>query len=194
MSMAGMGGPVAAPQQMNAGTPNNGGAAIDNVKRLNTAIYDYLLRNKLYDAARSFVHTMEIEIESDLKKSPNSRAGQQANGADDNADVDDEIKNRPEGLPAPLQLGVGHFLEDWWCQFWEIYQGHRNKGKPSTLTYIGHQRQAQKARTNTMVGGNMDPASMQNMRGYNNMMQMNGGMGMSNDLKRAAMQNRQGAM
>ena len=190
MSMAGMGGPVAAPQQMNPGTPNSGGAAIDNVKRLNTAIYDYLLRNQLYDSARHFLQNMQIE--TDMKKSPSSRAGPHANGVDDSADMDDEIKNRPEGLPAPLQLGEGgHFLEDWWCQFWEIYQGHRNKGKPSTLTYIGHQRQAQKARTNTMMGGNMDPASMQNMRGYNNMMQMNG-MGMPNDLKRTAMQNRQG--
>jgi len=51
------------------------------------------------------------------------------------------------------------------------------------MGYVGAQRQAQKARTN-MMGNNMDPASMQNMRGYN--MVMNNGM---NDLKRQAMQN-----
>ena len=189
MSMAGMGGPVAAPQQMNAGTPNSGGPAIDNIKRLNTAIYDYLLRNGLYDSARSFLKTMDID--TDMKKSPGSRA---ANGVDDGLELDSEIKNRPEDLPAPLQLGEGPFLQDWWCQFWEMFQGQRTKGKQSTQTYIGHQRQAQKARMSIVPPGNMDPASMQNIRGYNNsMMQMNG-MGMTNDLKRAAMQNRQGNM
>ncbi|KAK4539743.1 hypothetical protein LTR36_010396 [Oleoguttula mirabilis] len=189
MSMAGMGGPVGAPQQMNAGTPNSGGAAIDSIKRLNTAIYDYLLRNGLYDSARTFVANMEVEIDAD-KKSPNPRGpGQQSNGVDAGMDVDSEIKNRPDDLPAPLHLGNGPFLQDWWCQFWEIFHGNRGKGKQSTLNYIGAQRQAQKARTSMVGGGNMDPASMQNMRGYNNMMQMNNGMAMPNDLKRAAMQN-----
>jgi len=190
--MAGMGGPVGGPQQqqMNAGTPNSGGgggATMDYVKRLNTAIYDYLLRNQLYDTARSFQAKMEIE--TDTKKSPNQRQGpQQPNGVDDSMDIDDSgIRNRPDDLPAPLQLGDGQFLHDWWCQFWEIYQGHRGKGKQSTMNYIGAQRQSQKART-SMMGAGMDPQAMQGMRGYNGVMQMNNGM-MPNDLKRQAMQN-----
>lgn len=196
--MAGMGGPVggappAPPQQMNVGTPGSGvgaGPAIDAVKRLNTAIYDYLLRNQLYDTARSFVSKMDIE--TDLKKSPStsSNSRQQPNGVaggdEMDIDVNEGIRNRPEDLPAPLQLGDGPFLHDWWCQFWEIFQGYRGKGsKPSTLQYIGAQRQAQKARTNVMV----DPSQMQR-GGFNpQMMSQMGQGGMNGDLKKMAMQN-----
>ena len=88
-------------------------------------------------------------------------------------------------------------MQDWWCQFWEIFQGYRGKGaKPQLLNYIGTQRQAQKARTNMMAAGGMDPAAMQQqMRFANNgmMPNMNNGAGMgmmNNDLKRTAvMQN-----
>ncbi|KAH9842126.1 camp-dependent protein kinase pathway protein [Teratosphaeria destructans] len=178
-----MGGPV---QQMNnAGTPSGGAAPIDAVKRLNTAIYDYLLRNQFHDAARSFLKNAEVETE--MKKSPNQRNGV----GDDGMDIDgNEIKDKPADLPLPLQLGDGVFLQDWWCQFWEIFQGHRGKGKQSTLSYIGAQRQQQKQRT-AMMGQNMDQSAMGQVGRYNNMMQMNNGM-MGNDLaKRAAMQNQQ---
>jgi len=195
MNMAAMagepvgGGPAVA-QQVNIGTPGSSGAVngLDAVKRLNTAIYDYLLRNQLHETARSFVKHMEIE--TDIKKSPSQRqGGQQSNGNVDDMDIDSkELKNLPDDLPAPAQLGDGPFLQDWWCQFWEIFQGNRGKGKASMLSYVGAQRQAQKTRTNMM--GNMDPAAMQNMRGYNTMVQgMNNGMGMANDLKRQAIQN-----
>lgn len=187
MNMANMGGPVGGPQQMNVGTPNVAGVPPDAIKRLNTAIYDHLLRNRHYETARSFFNCVDIEV--DLKKSPNQRQGQQSNGMDDDSmDID---RDRPNDLPAPLQLGEGAFLEGWWCQFWEIHHAQRNRGKHSqaTMSYIGAQRQVQKARTNIMAGGNVDPAGMQNVRGYNNMMQMNNGMGMTNDLKKAAMQN-----
>ena len=187
MNMAAMaGGPVGGGGGQNIGTPGSITAlnGLDAVKKLNTAIYDYLLRNQLHEAARSFVNKMDVE--TDTKKSPSQRqGGQQSNGnIDDGMDIDSkEIKNLPDDLPPPAQLGDGPFLQDWWCQFWEIYQGNRGKGKQSMMGYVGAQRQAQKARTN-MMGNNMDPASMQNMRGYN--MVMNNGM---NDLKRQAMQN-----
>ncbi|KAI7304615.1 hypothetical protein KC315_g15093, partial [Hortaea werneckii] len=102
--MAGMGGPVGGgpqnqPGAMNAGTPGGvGSASIDAVKRLNTAIYDYLLRNQLYDCARSFHKAMDIETDS-IKKSPGSN--KQANGVSgDEMEVDNEgIRNRPDDLP-----------------------------------------------------------------------------------------------
>ncbi|KAK3066256.1 hypothetical protein LTR53_017473, partial [Teratosphaeriaceae sp. CCFEE 6253] len=161
MNMAGMaGGPVGGgggpasqqQQQMNIGTPSSGdgGSGPNAIKRLNTAIYDYLLRNSMYDVARGFYKQMEIE--TDVKKSPSQRG--QLNGvADDGMDIDvAEIKNRPEDLPAPLPLGDGPFLQDWWCQFWEIYTCYRGKGGKGQLpNYIGAQRQAQKARTNAMA-------------------------------------------
>lgn len=202
--MSGMaGGPVGGPtpqqQQMNAGTPSSGGggdgSGFNPVKRLNTAIYDYLLRNRAFDIARSFLQKMEVETE--IKKSPNSRqGGQQANGSMDDGmmDIDSaEIKNLPDDLPAPLYMGDGPFLQDWWCQFWELHHGQRGKGKPQVMSYIGAQRQAQKQRTN-MMQANAGGAGLQQQQQqqYNNMMMQSmaaQGNGMSGDLKRAAMQN-----
>ncbi|TKA68895.1 hypothetical protein B0A55_08398 [Friedmanniomyces simplex] len=193
--LGGGGGPAAQQQaQMSVGTPSNGdGSGPNAIKRLNTAIYDYLLRNSMYEVARGFLKHMEIE--TDIKKSPNQR-GQPNGVADDGMDIDvAELKNRPDDLPAPLQLGDGPFLQDWWCQFWEIYTGYRGKGgKSQVLSYIGNQRQAQKARTNMMAAGGMDAAGMQQMRMNNSMMMQgmnNGAMGIPTDLPRKAVQNRQ---
>ena len=197
MNMASMGGAVgggAPGPAMNVGTPGATGSQEAMIKLLNTAIYDYLLRNSMYDVARSFVKSVEIEV-ADVKQSPNQRNGQ-VNGAEDSMDADSKdpgILQRPDDLPAPTVLGCGGpFLQDWWCQFWEIFNGHRQRAsRPSTVAYLHQARQNHKARI-SMMGSNMDPNSMQNIRGYNNMMQgMNNGM-MQGDLKRAAMQNQQG--
>lgn len=186
-----MGGPVNAP------TPGGGGGlGHDEVlKRLNTAIYDYLLRNSHYDVARIVSQRLDIFKKTDVKQSPNQRNGQQANGVDDSMDLDGTkdsgIKGRPEDLPLPENVVEGPFLQDWWFQFWEIHFAKRNKNpNQQTNQYVAQQRMQQKARLGMM--GGMDPASMQNLRGYNGMVpNMNNGMGaMPNDLKRTAMQNR----
>lgn len=186
-----MGGPVNAP------TPNGGGAPLghnDVLERLNTAIYDYLLRNQHYEVARAVSKHLAIRSKDDVKQSPNQRNGQEANGADDGMEVDGIDKgifNRPKDLPFPDNVVEGPFLQDWWFQFWEIHFAKRGKNpNPHTNQYIAQQRMQQKARMGIM-GGGMDPASMQNLRGYNGMVQgMNNGMaGMPNDLKRTAMQN-----
>jgi hypothetical protein len=203
MNMAAMGGPVGGgggvAAQMNPGTPGGSAAQEMNhiaiMKKLNTAIYDYLLRSGLYDIAKAFMDKMPIETKNDVKQSPNQRGGQQANGIDDGMDdsKDHGILNRPDDLPLPNTLFDGPFLQDWWCQFWEIHWGVRGRAvmKSNTQAYLAQQRSQQKARQG-MVNG-MDPNSMQNLRGYNNMMQgMNNGipMGMGpNDMKRVAMQN-----
>lgn len=183
MSLAGMGGPV-------GGTPNN---SLDNqavyLKKLNTAIYDYLLRNRLYDIARMFNEQMPIEtktdIKTDIKESPNQRSGQQVNGIEDDADdnKDQAILKRPEGLPLPNNLFDGPVLQDWWCQFWEIWHGHRGNGKIGTQKYIGAQRQAQKGRFNLM--GGMNPNAVQYNSGMPNM--ANGVGGGPGDLRKTVM-------
>lgn len=192
MNMAGMGGPVGGPQ-MNAGTPGNSGDVMSQnvtVKRLNTAIYDYLLRNGLFDIARTFSKQMDVEQKQEGKPSPNQR-GQQSNGVDDGMDVDSK-DTLIHGKPADLALGAieADFLKDWWCQFWEIWNGHRKpKAAPAqTQQYIAAQRMAMQGRVNIMMNGNGAP----NMRGYNGMVPgVNNGVAMQNDLKRAAMQNQQ---
>ena len=190
--VGGGGGPASQQQQVSAGTPSSGdgGSGVNAIKRLNTAIYDYLLRNGLYEVARGFVTKMDVEI--DEKKSPNQK-GQPNGVADDGMDVDvAAIRDRPGDLPAPAQLGDGPFLQDWWCQFWDIYSCRRNKpGKPQLMDYMAQQRQNQKMRTNMMAVNGMD---MQGMRMPNGVMQhpmSNGMVGMPNDLQRKAMQNRQ---
>ena len=187
MNMAGMGGPVGGPQ-MNVGTPNSSAdTSAGSITHLNTAIYDYLLRSQQFDLARTFHIKMEIQTRGD-GKSPNQR-GQQANGVEDHMDIDSKdmvINGKPNDLPLPAI--EADFMKDWWCQFWEIWHGHRKpKGAPqNTQAYISAQRAAMSGRA--MMNGN--PA--QNMRAYNGMMTgVNNGVAMPNDLKRAAMQNQQ---
>lgn len=184
-----MGGPVNAP------TPMSELDSDQVLQKLNTAIYDYLLRNSHYEVARAVSKGLKI-LTKDEKQSPNQRNGQQANGVDESMDIDSKdpgIDGRPPELPLPANVFDGPFLQDWWFQFWEIHFARRNRNpNPSSQTtqYVAHQRMQQKARMG-MMGGGMDPASMQNLRGYNGMVQgMNNGMaGMPNDLKRTAMQN-----
>lgn len=184
--MGAMGGPVGGPQPTNAGTPTNSGGLTQDamVKKLNTAIYDYLLCEGKYDVARAF--QKEMQIETEIKQSPNQRQGQ-PNGIDNGMDLDSKehagIRDRPKDLPAPHSLSSedSPFLQDWWCQFWELYQGNRQKGKPTTLSYVGTQRQAMKQRAGMVAG--VDPNGMR--PGFNGMVQN----GMSGDLRQAAMKN-----
>ena len=190
MNMGGMGGPVGgAPpqqqqqQQQNAGTPSNGSGvnandSAETVKRLNTYIYDYFLRNQHYDIARAMINASSMELLTQPKQSPSQRQNQ-PNG------IDEMDTDRPKDLPEPgLQNTEGPFLQDWWFQFWDIYNSRRNHpSKQTTVGYLAAQRAGQKQRGNMM--GGMDPGAMQNMR---QMSMMSNGM-MSNDLKKAAMQN-----
>lgn len=181
MTMAGMGGPVGA---MNVGTPNNGiamGGATntdqaDYAKRLNTYIYDYFMRHRHYDCAKAMLNeSLAVGLHS--KSSPGQR-----NGADE-MDMDNKgIIDHPKDMPLPdLPATGGPFLEDWWFQFWDIWNSRRSaNGKASTLAYLSHQRNAQKARSGMM--GAMDPTMQRNLS------MMNGGV-MPADLKKAAMQN-----
>ncbi|KXT13823.1 hypothetical protein AC579_39 [Pseudocercospora musae] len=188
MQMGGMGGPVGGPPVANAGTPNSAGVYNPDAinKKLNTAIYDYLLCNEKYDVARAFHKEMQIEYaDSSIKQSPNQRQNQ-ANGVDGGIDMDGKehhgIRQRPSDLPAPQSLSSedSPFLQDWWCMFWELHSGNRQKGKPTTLSYVGQQRQQMKQRAGLVTG--VDPNSMR--PGYN---MMNNGMG--GDLRQAAMKN-----
>ena len=195
MNMASMGGPVGGGgpivPQMNAGTPSNSMASNNPavlVKRLNTAIYDYLLRNQLYDIAKSFQAEMAIETKDDMKQSPNQRNGLQLNGVEDGLDDkwDEAILKRPDGLPLPnMGNSEGPFLQDWWCQFWEIFSGHHGRSKNNTtMNYLAAQRAQQNGRMSMMQ--NVNPNAMQ-QRGMNMMPGMNNGMA---DMRKQAIQQR----
>lgn len=125
------------------------------------------------------INASSMELLTQPKQSPSQRQNQ-PNG------IDDMDTDRPKDLPEPgLQNTEGPFLQDWWFQFWDIYNSRRNKpSQQTTVGYLAAQRAGQKQRGN-MMGGGMDPGAMQNMR---QMSMMSNGM-MSNDLKKAAMQN-----
>jgi hypothetical protein len=134
------------------------------MRKLNTAIYEYMICNEKYDIARSILKSMPVETtDGGMKQSPKTHP----NGIDPTMDLDSKetinMKNRPDDLPAPASLfpsSEDHpFLQDWWCMFWDLWKGQRSAGKANTLTYIGAQRQAQKARQ-SMMG--LDPNAVQN--------------------------------
>jgi hypothetical protein len=146
------------PSMNAAGGPVGGGPVInqaaarlemnkDDQKRLNTYIYDYLLKNEQYDLARSFHQKFPISIVDPQKSSPGKRDVNGVNAMD--TDSKDSLK-RPQDLPEPgiPPQGDGScFLFDWWCQFWEIFgaRGNRNAGTPSS-DYLQH----------NIVRGNLD--------------------------------------
>ncbi|OQN96305.1 hypothetical protein B0A48_17561 [Cryoendolithus antarcticus] len=179
-----MGGPVGGgmagqhpqQQQMNAPTPTNAGSPHDpqgGINRLNAYIYEYFLRTQNYDVARAMVDCGQFGL---AKQSPNSR---QPNGNDDSD------PSRPKDLPEPQFENPSDkpFLIDWWCQFWDIFNARRSNGKPSAISYVSTQRQAQKQRMAIM--GNADPATQMGMR--SNTAMINGMM--PENLKKAAMVN-----
>ena len=84
------------------------------------------------------------------------------------------------GQAAPDRHGLA---DDYWRSgngLSEMNGGNRQRGRQTTINYVGQQRMQQKGRTGMMA--NMDPNAAQ--RGYN--MMNNGGM---NDLRQTAMKN-----
>ena len=146
MNMAGMaaaGGPVGgmAPQINNATRRN--AEATETTRMLNTYIYDYLLKNGHTDLARTWVNAdIPMNLNPPTKTSP-GRAN--VNGVDDAMDTDskDDIRHkRPDDLPVPQcpsPDGPNSFLHDWWCQFWDVYNAHREKRTtPAATAYLTH--------------------------------------------------------
>ncbi|KAF1985689.1 hypothetical protein K402DRAFT_413217 [Aulographum hederae CBS 113979] len=183
---------------MNAQTMSRasvGGETSDHQQRLNTYIYDYLLKSEKYDLARSFHTSMTILTKSPTKPSP-SRQG--VNGVDDAMDTDSKgDSKRPDDLPEP-QIPPGtsdqSFLYDWWCQFWDVYNAQR-KGASQTgaaYQYVGHNISATKMREAAQQrmlsrGGAGDMMNLQ----YQNMLRgVPNGMNMGREMQKQAMNNR----
>lgn len=110
--------------------------------QLNTYIYEYFLRNEMYDCARSLLNTDQNVI----KDSPGRRRDDIGNGVgDDGADGDskDDIDiKRPNDLPwpnLPKDCPESCFLYEWWCLFWDMFHAQRGKGEGrNVLQYVNH--------------------------------------------------------
>lgn len=137
-----MGGPVGgAMPVMNNGAAGSARPPMpvnDNQRsQLNTYIYEYFLRNGMYDCARSLLNSDQpMNV---LKDSPGRRRdenGNIINGAgDDSIDSDskDDIDSkRPDDLPLPnlpKECPESCFLYEWWCLFWDMFNAQRGKGE-----------------------------------------------------------------
>jgi hypothetical protein len=116
---------------------------------LNTYIYDYFIREGMFDLARAMLNSEQhVNV---LKDSPGRRRDENGNVlgngvGDDPMDTDskDELDSkRPNDLPAPnipnaLQQDTC-FLYEWFSLFWETLQAQRNKPSSTQVSqYISH--------------------------------------------------------
>jgi len=117
----------------------------DYQSRLNTAIYDYFLKNQEWDMARAM-------SKSQLKPHYKQQQGpRRVNGMDAGNEMDQDGKEdsgdakRPSDLPLAGGMdALAHessFLLDWWSMFWDIFE-NRNPNKPAknaaALQYMQH--------------------------------------------------------
>jgi hypothetical protein len=138
-AMNAMGGAVGGPAMNNGMASMNRGAPINpNMneprQQLNTYIYEYFLRNEMYDCARAIIQSdSSLNV---LKNSPGRRRDVNGNLLDNGVDSegmdgdnkDDIDSKRPDDLPAPnlpKDCPESCFLYEWWCLFWDMYNAQR---------------------------------------------------------------------
>lgn len=115
---------------------------VDMKAKLNTCIYDYLLRNGEGDVARALKNS-SLTIQT--VQSPPQRKN---NGEDNGEDTKDDLDTKkPVDLPWPADVPAGatdnSFLLDWFQIFWEMFWAQRKDGPkpgPSTTAYMNYQR------------------------------------------------------
>jgi hypothetical protein len=118
----------------------------NNRANLNTYIYDYFLREGMYDCARAMLNSeqaLNVHKNSPRRDENGNTIG---NGiGDDPMDTDskDDIDSkRPSDLPAPnVPNGSDScFLYEWFCLFWDMLSAQRNKGgvSPHVSQYVAH--------------------------------------------------------
>ncbi|KAI9817241.1 MAG: hypothetical protein M1827_001354 [Pycnora praestabilis] len=212
-----VGGPVVGMPMMNNGIggPRGNGDLNDSKSQLNTYIYDYLLKNELWDCARALLQSeVSLNTNQPTKTSPGHRRDGDMNGIDDNGldtDSKDDIHSkRPDDLPSPKvpsDCPEGSFLYDWWCLFWDIFGAQRKKPTKlgeggAAIQYVQYTQQQQRMKAEQqqqllrfssnpqqMMAGQMNgPMGRQYpdmMRG----MQQNGMNMGQNELRQKALQN-----
>ncbi|KAF7874295.1 hypothetical protein EAF04_002967 [Stromatinia cepivora] len=188
--MPNMGGPVGGGMpMMNNGVA--GGAARhptnndNNRSQLNTYIYEYFLKNGMFDCARTLLNHEQINV---VKDSPGRGDGE--DGDDSKDDIDSK---RPNDLPLPnlpKECPEGCFLYEWFCLFWDMFNAQRGKGEArNVLSYVAHTQQSrQKAEQHQATLRSLNP--MHAGAAYGRMGP--GGMMGPNDLARKAMMNGRG--
>ncbi|KAL7623521.1 hypothetical protein AAE478_007204 [Parahypoxylon ruwenzoriense] len=163
INMAGIpmaGGPVGGPTPMMSNTlaAQQVQSQGNNRTVLNTYIYDYFLREGMYDCARAMLNSEQtLNV---TKDSPGRRRDENGNVVgngvgDDPMDTDskDDIDaKRPPDLPPPnVPTGSDNcFLYEWFCLFWDMLMAQRNKPgiSPQVGQYVSHTQQQNRQRQN----------------------------------------------
>ncbi|CAG8957947.1 hypothetical protein HYFRA_00000289 [Hymenoscyphus fraxineus] len=207
VNMTGMnpmsGGPVGGgmPTMMNNGAAGRAPMPVNDNQRsqLNTYIYEYFLRNEMYDCARSLLRSDQpMNV---LKTNEGKMNGDDGANGDSKDDIDSK---QPEDLPPPnlpKECPESCFLYEWWCLFWDMFNAQRGKADGrAVMNYVAHtqaqsrQRQEQQV---AMLRGLRPEGMMQNGGAYQQMMMRNQANGMNmhqqNELRQKAIQNRQNA-
>ncbi|KAI0873761.1 hypothetical protein GGS24DRAFT_490487 [Hypoxylon argillaceum] len=117
----------------------------NNRANLNTYIYDYFLRERMFDCARAMLNSEQaLNVHKSPRRDENGNAIGNGIG-DDPMDTDSKDgldSKRPSDLPAPnVPNGSDScFLYEWFCLFWDILSAQRNKGgvNPQVSQYVNH--------------------------------------------------------
>lgn len=116
-----------------------------NKRLLDTYIYEYFLRNEMYECARALLNSSpQIKVQD----GPNARRDENGNlisNGGDNMDVDSKegIDTKgPEGLPQPSIPNPSMdqpFLYEWFCLFWDMFNAQKGKsGNVQANSYMNH--------------------------------------------------------
>ncbi|KAI1170977.1 hypothetical protein F4777DRAFT_84213 [Nemania sp. FL0916] len=105
----------------------------NNRANLNTYIYDYFLREGMFDCARALLNSEQaLNVHKSPRRDENGNAIGNGLGDDpmDTDSKDDLDSKRPSDLPAPNVPNASDscFLYEWFCLFWDMLSAQRNKG------------------------------------------------------------------
>lgn len=144
-----MGGPVGGGMPMmnngaGGGVRPQGVGNSETRAQLNTYIYEYFLRNQMYDCAKALLASGAPL--NTVKDSPGRRRddnGNTGNGDDGEGDSKDDFDlKRPADLPdpnLPKECPESCFLYEWWCLFWDMFNAQRGKAEGrNVLQYYTH--------------------------------------------------------
>ena len=116
---------------------------LDYKSRLNTYIYDYLLKQESYDCARALLKS-GLVVQTTNKPSPGRRPNGVDEGSMDIDSKDDVESQRPHDLPLPEFVDGAEsnsFLLEWFSLFWDMFFAARKDSKKTSaqaLIYSNH--------------------------------------------------------
>lgn len=128
----------------NGMTPRTGSdqdRELDYRTRLNTYIYDYLLKQEQYECARQLLNSTGLTVSTSTKP---SRPNGVDDGSTDTDSKDDADSKRPHDLPLPENVDLNDnnsFLLEWFSLFWDMFFAARKDSKKTSaqaMQYVNH--------------------------------------------------------